>query len=191
MLELDRMEAGGATLKTGPVDVNQLINEVVGRIRDQAPGHILLAGLDPSLPAVPGDRDRLLQVLMILLSNAIKYSPAGSEVVVTSRVDADHVEVTVKDHGPGVPADLGDGLSAGYRGQPAGAGGGTNGSSGTGLGLPMASQIVEMHGDGIWFDSTAGQGSVFHVTLPLHARPPRGEPAIARTSDQPSALPAV
>ncbi len=190
MLELDRMEAGGAILKTAPVDLNQLIGEVVGRIRDQAPQHILTSGLDPSLPAVPGDREKLRQVLTILLGNAVKYSPAGSEVVVTTRFEADRIEVTVKDQGPGLPAGLDDGLFSGSRREPAASEGRINGSTGTGLSLPMARQIVEMHGGRIWSDSTTAQGSVFHVTLPLQVSPTRDVPEVARNSDQPSVLPA-
>ena len=159
MLELDAIEAGRSALEIARVDLNQLIAGVVEATRNQSAEHVISIQLDPTVPAVSCDRDKVLQVLTILLSNATKYSRAGSEVVVTSRTKSDYVELTVKDHGSGMPADF---------------------DVGAGLGLPIARQIVEMHGGRIWFDSTAGQGSEFHFTLPIQVRPSREVKAVSR-----------
>lgn len=159
MLELDAIEAGRASLKIARVELNQLVRGVVEATRNQNAEHVLTLRLDPSLPDVSCDADKVSQVLTILLSNATKYSPAGSEVVVTSRADADNAEVTVQDRGPGMPADFHEGPSSG--------------GVQAGLGLPIARQIVEMHGGRLWFESRAGEGSVFHVTLPIRIRPAR------------------
>ena len=131
---------------------------------------------------MPCDADKIAQVLAILLSNAVKYSPAGSEVVVSSELNARNVEVMVKDRGRGMPLDFDDGLFVGYQRQPSTSGEGTNRAGATGLGLPIARQIVEMHGGRIWFDSAVGQGSEFHFTLPIQLRPSTELQAVARAT---------
>jgi signal transduction histidine kinase len=140
---------------------------------------MIAAVVDASLPAISVDREKVAQVLTILLSNATRYSPAGSEVAVTSEVDGLFAKVTVKDQGPGMPRDFDNGLFVtAERQQPTG-----NGHTGvgiTGLGLAIAREIVEIHGGRIWFESKPGQGTEFHFTLPLHARAPR-EAAPAET----------
>jgi signal transduction histidine kinase len=170
MVELDRMEAGRTTLNIARVDVNRLINEVVEATRNQGSEHTLVVNVDPLVPNLSCDRDKVSQVLTILLSNAIRYSPAGSEVVVSSEVDGDDMKVTVKDHGPGMPADFDDGLSIGYQHSRASAHDGANRGRTTGVGLPIARQIVELHGGRLWFESIAGLGSQFHFSLPLKVR---------------------
>jgi signal transduction histidine kinase len=164
MLELDGIEAGRTALKVSRVDLNQLIERVVETTRKQNPDHVLAVNLDASVAAVSCEEKRVSQVLTILLSNATKYSPAGREVSITSRASKDGVEMTVKDQGPGMPADL-------------------NGPqiSGTGLGLEIARQIAEMHGGRIWFESSRGRGTEFHFTLPIRIRPSREMAAVTRT----------
>jgi signal transduction histidine kinase len=162
MLELDRMEAGHAILDVGPVDLNQLIRQSVETARANARGHVLRTGLDPSLTAVLCDAEKVSHVLGILLANAVKYSPAGTEVTVTSHAEADDVTVTVQDQGPGMPAGFGNGRAGAHP---------VDGdvAARTGLGLAVARQIIDMHGGVLWFDSSAGAGSEFHFTLPLAA----------------------
>jgi len=164
MLELDGMEAGRATLKVSRVDINEVIERVVEATRKQSPDHLLMLSLDPSVPAVSCDEEKVSQVLTILLSNATKYSSTGREVSIASQANSDGVEMTVKDHGPGMPADLNG---------PQG--------SGTGLGLEIARQIAEMHGGRIWFESSRGRGTEFHFTLPIRTRPSREMAAVSRT----------
>jgi len=101
----------------------------------------------------------LRQVMSILLSNAFKYSPEGSEVVVSSRAEPGYVQISVKDHGLGMPADFDDQLFGRHHGS---ADSPASEVAGSGLGLPIARQIVELHGGRIWFESAAGVGSEFH-----------------------------
>jgi signal transduction histidine kinase len=182
MLELDRIEAGGVTLKVTRVDLNHLINGVVEATRQQSPDHALTVNLDPLVPAVSCDSDKISQVLTILLSNATKYSLAGAEVLVRSRASSDEVEVIVKDQGRGMPANFDGGLLNTNQRPPGSSIKGLNQGIGAGLGLQIARQIVEMHGGRIWFESTAGKGSVFHFTLPVQVRPTRELQAIARNA---------
>lgn len=182
MLDLERIESGGATLKIARLDFNDLIAGVVDAVRNQNPDHVVVARLDPSVPAVSCDRERVSQALATLLNNAIKYSPTGSDVVVTSRSNAESIEVTVKDQGPGMPADFDNGLFVGYRRLHANSVNRVNRGIGSGLGLPLARQIVEMHGGRIWFDSAPGQGTEFHFTLPIRVKPSRELKAVARSA---------
>lgn len=164
MLDLDRMEAGRLDLHFEPMDLNRAIVETVDRTRAASPKHRFLVELDPGLPPVMGDMDRLLQVLSNLLSNAVKYSPAGGEVSVRSRLSGDHVEVSVSDQGHGIPPEFVDRVFERYERYEAGPAGRI---IGTGLGLPIARQIVEMHGGRIWLESTVGTGSTFHFSVPV------------------------
>ncbi len=166
MLDLDRIEAGRMTLNICPVDLNVILTEAAERARAVSPKHAIEANLDPALPAVRGDSDRLFQVVTNLLSNAVKYSPSGGEILLTSVAKDGMVEVSVIDHGLGIPADFVKKLFGRYeRFEDK-----TKAKIiGTGLGLAITRQIVDMHGGKIWVDSTVGVGSEFHFTVPVAA----------------------
>ena len=124
----------------------------------------MVAELQPGLPDVIGDSDRLLQVLTNLLSNAIKYSPDGGQVCARTRLSGGSVEVVVSDHGRGIPPEFINRLFGRYeRYEDKHAGK----IIGTGLGLAITRQIVEMHGGRISVDSVVGSGSEFRFTVPL------------------------
>ena len=164
MLDLDRIEAGRMTLNICPLDINLILTEAADRARSVSPKHTIEANLDPALPAVNGDSDRLFQVVANLLSNAVKYSPNGGEILVTSAAKDGMVVVSVIDHGLGIPADFVKKLFGRYeRFEDK-----TKAKIiGTGLGLAITRQIVDMHGGKIWVDSTVGVGSEFHFTVPV------------------------
>lgn len=167
LLDLDRMESGRMTLHRGPVDLNNAVREAVERARVAGSKHVIKTDLDPALPVVMGDADRLFQVVANLLSNAAKYSPEGGEVLVTSRVQDGNVQISVRDHGPGIPAEFIDRLFGRYErfeNNP------ETQVIGTGLGLAISRQIVEMHKGRIWVESTVGVGSEFHFMVPIDAR---------------------
>ena len=164
MLDLDRMEAGKIHLDLKAVDLNGILEDAVQRAQVGADGHRLVADLDVALPVVSGDSDRLIQVVSNLLSNAIKYSPDGGEVRVTSRRVDDSVEVSVQDHGVGIPAEAMNRVFGRYERFDSNR---TSKVTGTGLGLAISHQIVELHGGRISVESQAGKGSTFRFTIPV------------------------
>lgn len=166
MLDLSRMEAGRMTLSVEPTDLNAIIADVAERVRPQAPDHPITLALDPSLPSIRGDRDRLTQVASNLLGNAVKYSPTGGEIVITTERVGTSVHLAVRDHGMGIPHDALEAIWERYSRVDSQA---TKGIQGTGLGLPIVGQIVALHGGRVWAESEPGRGSTFHVLLPLAA----------------------
>jgi len=166
MLDLDRMESGRMTMRTGNVDINEVLNEAIARA---VPGAITVdfkADLDPRLPVVAGDRDRLIQVVSNLVNNAVKYSPEGGTVTLSSRAEEGFALISVTDSGIGIPADEIGHVFERFRRVRSGA---AQSIPGTGLGLTIVKQIVEMHGGKIWVESAVGMGSSFHFTIPLAA----------------------
>jgi signal transduction histidine kinase len=163
MLDLDKMESGRMEIHRESVDLNAIVNEAANRMRPNAPEHPLSLRLDPMVGEVSGDRDKLTQVMANLLSNAVKYSPDGGEIVVSTRVEGSAVHIVVRDHGMGIPTGALETIFERYGRVESLA---TRHIQGTGLGLPIVRQIVQLHGGAVWVESTVGEGSVFHVTLP-------------------------
>ena len=121
----------------------------------------------PSLPALRANPIRLRQVFDNVVGNAIKYSPANSEIQISIHAEENQVILKVTDHGPGIPAsDQPRIFDKFYRA--------TNISSeveGSGLGLAIVKNIVENHQGRIWVESTVGKGSSFFIVLPVNAEP--------------------
>ena len=163
MLDLDKMESGRMQLHRETVDLNTLVTEAVERARPNASQHTLVLRLDPELGEMNGDRDKLTQVITNLLNNAVKYSPKGGEIVVSTRVEGNGAHMVVRDHGIGIPSAALDTIFERYGRVESKE---TRHIQGTGLGLPIVRQIVQLHGGTVWAESTVGEGSVFHVTLP-------------------------
>ncbi len=175
MLDLDRMESGRMTLNVSAVDLNQLIAEAAERARPNAPAHPIRLDLDPSLPPLPGDRDKLTQVLTNLVNNAVKYSPEGGDIVLRSLREDGIAHVQVQDHGMGIPPEALEKVFERFSRIESGT---SRYIQGTGLGLPIVRQIVQMHGGRAWAESIPGEGSTFQFTLPLNGpRPPVDAPA--------------
>jgi len=164
MLDLDRMESGRMAMRTTQVDINDVLMEAISRA---APGAISVefkSDLDPRLPIVTGDRDRLIQVVSNVVNNAVKYSPEGGTVTLASRAEGRFALVSVSDTGIGIPPDEIGHVFERFRRVRTGA---AQSIPGTGLGLTIVKQIIEMHGGKIWVESAVGHGSSFHFTIPL------------------------
>ncbi|MBN1148797.1 MAG: HAMP domain-containing protein [Anaerolineales bacterium] len=164
LLELSRIESGRVPLKMKPTPPVDLITQAVERLRLQAERADLSINVECSeeLPAVLADESRLEQVLVNLLHNAIKFTPAGGRISVEAQLKDDFVLFTVRDTGSGIPAeDLPRIFERFFKSDRARAGGGT------GLGLAISRHLVESHGGQIWAESIEGQGSTFYFTIPL------------------------
>jgi signal transduction histidine kinase len=164
MLDLDRMESGHMTLISEPMDLNRIVADAAARFRLSAADHPIELDLDPRLPVIVGDSDRLTQVVSNLLGNAIKYSPSGGAVELRTERAARTVTLTVRDHGMGIPSEQLEKIFDRYSRLETTE---TRVIQGTGLGLPIVRQIVQLSGGRVWATSEAGQGSVLHVELPL------------------------
>jgi signal transduction histidine kinase len=174
MLDLARIEGGSQLRLEDDVDLGRLAAASAERLRvfAERSGVSLAIEIDPDLPRVRGDRERLGQVIVNLVHNAVKFSPDGGEVSVHVRGVEGGVEVGVIDHGIGIArADRARIFERFYKVDRARARGG-----GTGLGLAIARHVVEGHGGTIRVDSQEGVGSTFTVTIPAAPVPAR-EPA--------------
>ena len=168
--ELSRVEAGAYTLERNLLSVETLVQAAVQRM--EQPYHenqiALTAQVAPNLPAITGDQDRLLQVLLNLLSNARQYTPAGGAVQLQAEVRGGEVVISVHDNGVGIPAEhLGHLFTRFYRVDKSRS---RQAGGGSGIGLTIARHLVEAHEGRLWAESPGtGQGSTFAFALPLHA----------------------
>jgi signal transduction histidine kinase len=168
VLDMAKIESGHAEWHTADIDMRELVQHAVdatGQLfRDR--GAVVEFEVPEAVPVVQGDHDRLLQVMLNLLSNAAKFVPAGEgRVTVRLGSDATQIRVDVTDNGPGIPAGMENVIFQKFRQ------GGDERSrpQGTGLGLPISRQIVEHYGGRLWLASNSGAGSTFSFTLPLPA----------------------
>jgi signal transduction histidine kinase len=163
LLDLDRIEAGHTVPNFMEVDLNELVERVLAELRTTTRRHTLVARLAPNLSLVRCDPNLMIRVITNLVANAIKYSPAGGLVTVGTARRPDGVELSVADEGLGVPSDERGVIFTRYgriaRSEQ-------KGIEGSGLGLPIARQIVKLHGGEIWVESNQPVGSIFYVVLP-------------------------
>ena len=164
MLDLDRIESGRMTLHLSQVDMLDLVTAAVERARASTSNHTISVRCEQRPPRFSGDSDRLSQVLTNILSNAIKYSPKGGDITVSLGSNATGLSIAIQDQGLGIPADFLGRVFDRYERYESSA---ADRIIGTGLGLPIAHQIVEMHGGSITVASPEGHGTVFTIHLPF------------------------
>lgn len=166
LLDVSRMEAGTLRYEMEPFDLAELVDNVLTVHTSLKALHEVEVQMPRAVPKVLGDRDRVRQVILNLLTNAVRYSPGGTVVVLGAQPrDEDGrrmVEVWVADQGIGIPADQLDAVFSKFVMLP------KPGwvKKGTGLGLFITKGIVEAHGGRIWVESELGAGSTFRFTLP-------------------------
>jgi two-component system phosphate regulon sensor histidine kinase PhoR len=166
LLDLSRIESGTVRLMLDDVDLVKVARSTAERLRMFAERQGLQIDLDAPerVSPVRGDEDRLGQVLVNLLHNAVKFSPDGGRIVVGVREEPGEIRVWVRDPGIGVPrGDLARIFERFYKVDRAR----VRGRGGTGLGLSIARHVVESHGGRIWVESEEGSGSTFIFTVPL------------------------
>jgi len=165
LLDLARSDAGRLTIKPAPTEVGPLVEDAARTMRSQTEGseQVLSYQVEPGLPELNVDRDRIRQVLVNLLTNAHEYSPAGASIEVTATRNGSGVELAVHDDGPGMAADQLEHIFDRFTRGDAGL---TQHVGGTGLGLAISRSLVELHGGTIAAESAPGEGSTFRVWLP-------------------------
>jgi signal transduction histidine kinase/CHASE3 domain sensor protein len=165
VLDLSKIEAGQLTLSPVDYSLRELVLDVVSATEALAAEKKLALEVDvpADLPRGRGDERRLTQVLMNLVSNAIKFTEAGS-VSIRAKVADSNFLVAVSDTGVGIAAEDQARVFEEFQQVDTSS---TRKKGGTGLGLAIARRIVELHGGRIWVESTPGQGSTFAFTLPL------------------------
>jgi signal transduction histidine kinase len=168
ILDLAKIENGSMEIQRGSVLVPRLVERAVQMFRERAvrQGLRLVVQVDSNVRMVVGDERRLKQLLYNLLSNSIKFTPEGGEVRVTVRPEVDSIVLTVSDTGIGIPLDEQTKVFESFYQMDSTL---SKNAQGTGLGLAMVRQIVELHGGTVCVTSEPGQGSSFIVTLPQSA----------------------
>jgi PAS domain S-box-containing protein len=160
LLDVARLEAGRLSLNANPHSALSVLHEAVESSRPLASQLQLRMEAPGELPSILGDRDRLLQVFSNLVGNALKFTPAGGEVVVSAQEEGESVRFSVRDTGPGIPPEslthLFDRFWQAQQGDRRGAG----------LGLSIAKGLVEAHGGQLRVESEVGRGSTFSFTVP-------------------------
>jgi signal transduction histidine kinase len=167
LLDLARLEAGTADLDMSAVDAGALLRGVAEKfsLQAQKAGVDLQVNVPNDLPAFPGDGDRLAQVFTNLVDNALKFTPANGQVILSAKKDGAWIEVEVTDSGIGVESEALPRLfDRFYQVDPSRA---RNDRHGAGLGLAIAREIVQAHGGKIGVRSSVGHGTTFTIHLPL------------------------
>jgi PAS domain S-box-containing protein len=188
-LDLSKIEAGRMQWETVALSLTPVIQNAINITQAMAKKQNLNVVFNqvPDLPLVPGDKDRLVQVVTNLLSNSIKFTPEGGTITVGTRIESAEekpamVVVSITDTGIGIAPEnhalvfekfkqVGDTL--------------TNKPKGTGLGLPICKEIVEHYGGRIWVESTLGKGSTFSFSLPIAPPTEVKEPMIPEAPEEP------
>lgn len=165
LLLLTQAESGSVSLNIRPVELDTLLLEVFQEMVVLAGEKVKLHLTDIDQVPVNGDRDRLKQVLLNLVANAIQYTPQGGDIFLSLGKVAEQARLIIRDTGPGIPAeDLPHIFERFYRAEKSRTRGKT---TGFGLGLSIAQWIVDKHGGRIEVDSKAMQGTTFCIWLPL------------------------
>ncbi|MFN2167210.1 MAG: sensor histidine kinase, partial [Anaerolineae bacterium] len=172
LLEISRLEAGRIRLTLAAVRLRDVVDEAVASTRTEidARQHTLTVDVPDDLPPVRADRERLIQILINLVSNAYKYTPKGGHIEITANghdrteTPPGHVLVSVHDNGIGMsPKEIAGLYEKFFRGdhelvreQP-----------GTGLGVSITRSLVELHGGEFLVESAPGEGTTFRFTMPI------------------------
>jgi two-component system, OmpR family, sensor histidine kinase VicK len=164
ILDLERISSGKAELHPTMCSAEDLLRRAAGMQQSTTPKPSTRIFFSAHGVSVWADSDRILQALSNLISNAIKFSPAGSEIHLTARnLDGNEALIEVRDQGPGIPADKIEHIFDRFHQVDASD---SRAKGGTGLGLAICRSIIAHHGGRIWATSTPNQGTTFHFTLP-------------------------
>lgn len=164
ILDLTKIEVGMMDLFIERVDLNESLTSLLSTAKGLIKGKNIeiITDIDDDLPIIAGDRRRIRQVLLNLLSNAAKFTQEGS-ITISAHHREGEIHLSVRDTGIGIPDDQRDVVFESFRQAKHE----LLDTPGTGLGMPISKAFVEAHGGKIWFESEAGIGTTFYVTLPV------------------------
>lgn len=163
-LDMQRLKAQLHEYNFKSLAVTSLLEDAIAIFDNPSANHSLVVTSPSNIPPILGDSELLHQALGNLISNAIKYSPEGSKVVLDARHEGDTVTLLVKDDGIGIPSESRDRIfDMFYRVDDAS----RRKTVGTGLGLALVKEIVSAHNGRVWVESRLGQGSTFYISLPV------------------------
>ena len=165
ILDLSKIEAGRMELESTGFDLPSAIDNALILVRERATrrGITLECSVDERLGTIQGDERKVKQVLLNLLSNALKFTPEGGRIDVSARVQDSAAEIAVTDTGVGIAPEDQEAVFEEFRQ----VGTADKKIEGTGLGLALSRKFIELHGGRIWVKSQVGQGSTFTFTLPV------------------------
>jgi signal transduction histidine kinase len=166
ILDLSKIEAGRMELEVTDFDLPSAIDNALILVRERASRRGITLGhsVDERLGSIRGDERKVKQVLLNLLSNALKFTPEGGRIDVSARVHDGVAEVSVKDTGVGIAPEDQEAVFEEFRQ----VGTADKKVEGTGLGLALSRKFIELHGGKIWVKSEVGKGSTFVFTLPMN-----------------------
>lgn len=168
LLDMSRIEGGALKPEKEWYPLDELIHDVLGRMQLSLRGRAVQTELPDDLPPVKLDYLQIDQVLTNLIENAVRYTPAGSPLEISVRVEDHDMIISVADRGPGIPqGDLERIFDKFYRVMETQAG--VARPAGSGLGLAVSRGLVEAHGGRIWAENREGGGAIFSFTLPIEA----------------------
>ena len=165
-VRMAQIDAGKIRLERNPIAVRDLCEGALAQFEPRFEGRILSRNFSGSLPLAFVDRDLIQLALRQLIDNALKYSAPATPLEIEAEADENRVLITLRDRGPGIPAKYLDRVfDKFYR-----KGLGKQQIPGSGMGLHIAREIVRAHGGDLWASSQPGQGSEFHMTLPVQEK---------------------
>jgi signal transduction histidine kinase len=165
ILDLSKVEAGQMELELGESSIRDALEHGVAMVRERASQQSLSLDVvvDPNVDVVVADPLRLKQVILNLLTNAVKFTPTGGRIEARAqRVDGE-IHVSVEDSGIGIADDDLERIFESFQQGPRS---GSGAAEGTGLGLTLSKRIVELHGGRLWVESRLGHGSTFTFAIP-------------------------
>jgi len=170
LLDVSRIEAGAVVLAKQPVDIQDIVGVALSQLGKRAEGRQIDVFLPKTLHYVSADSGLIVQALVNLLENAVKYSPDGFPIEISAKDIEPFVEIEVADFGTGIPKDdLERVFDKFYRVHH------RDNVAGSGLGLSIARGLIEVHGGRITAANRAGGGTIIKFTLPMSRNPDRSE----------------
>jgi len=172
VLKISALDKGDNELTLVDVNINELIDMALKNLNNQTrhkdKGHDVIFDPDVDVPSVRADADKVLQIVSNIIDNAYNYTPAGGTVTIVANVNNDDrtVVISVADTGVGIPEEFSNNVWERFKRHDDTALGME--VAGTGLGMPIVKELVEMHGGRVWFESELNVGTTFYVELPIN-----------------------